>query len=53
MYHVIYLHEDVHVLCDIFTRRYTCTMNYTGMKLYMYYVIQLHEDMHVVCNIFT
>ena len=53
MYYVIYLHGDVHVLCDIFTWRYTCTTNYICMKLYMYYVIQLHEDMHIVCNIFT
>ena len=34
MYYVIYLHEDIYVLCNILTWRDTYIMNYICMKLY-------------------
>ena len=66
MCYATYLHEDIHVLCNIFAWWYTgignvftlCNMSSMCMKIYMYYVIYEHEekciyyviDIHEICR---
>ena len=52
MYYIIYRHEDIHVLCNIYTK-IQCIMKYVYMEIYVYYVVWLHAEKHVSCHTFT